>query len=372
MRPSIIAISDPLELARFSDERDEFMRRSSTNPFCLTGFVKEMMQLNHSRGWCPLVLCLTRDGATIGVAPLMTKIRFGVRYARFLLEPWMSSDFIFDDTCREFCMRFIIDYIFRTLHCAVLDLTLPAESRNANVLETVCEGSGFHCRKRAVSGHTIIRVKGTWDEFTAARGRNFKKYFKLLERRLNRSGSWRIVRLSCDGRDSGAIERIHCVEKSSWKEAQRKKTGKIDPTLSLCLKASKWTAERELDFRSWGCFLELGSKTLAYVLVLEYKGAALLVKTSFDERFREYYPGTYVLNESIRQLFDEEGVNTIDFVADLPFHKRWSSTCPGRVRVTMSRRYLSLYLCVLWAFVAETRIIRMMRKPSRKITRKET
>jgi hypothetical protein len=105
----------------------------------------------------------------------------------------------------------------------------------------------------------------------------------------------------------------------------------------MILRGSNRTAAREPGFKSWACFLELNGETLAYSLVLEYKAMAVLSKTSFDERFRGLYPGTHVLNESIRQLFDEGRVRTIDFVTDIPFHRRWSSTCLWRVRVTMCR-----------------------------------
>ena len=361
VRPSITTISDPAELAKFSDVWDELIRRCSTSPLFLTGFVKEVMELNRSRGWSPLLLCLAKDGVTIGVAALMTRIQFGIRYARFLLDPWCSPDFVIEDSCRELCIRLIVEHLFQTLHCAILDLTLPADSPNVGILGIVCESSGLHSCKRAASGHNIIRVKGTWDEFRAARGRNFRKYFKGLERRLDRSGSWRIVRLSCDGRDPGAIERIHWVEKMSWKEAWRKRKGKTDEDLLLALRGSATTARRELDFRPWGCFLELGGQTLAYVLVLEYKAVAILLKTSFDERFGEYYPGTYSLNESIRQLFDEGRVTTIDFVIDLPFHSRWSPTCLGRIRVVICRGHVSSIVVRFLTGNAQTKLFAIVR-----------
>jgi hypothetical protein len=239
---------------------------------------------------------------------------------------------------------------------------MPAGSPNVGILEILCESSGLYSCKRAASGHNIIRVKGTWNEFRAARGRNFRKYFKRLERRLDRSGSWRIRRLSCDGRDPGAIERIHWVEKMSWKESWRKREKRnTDEDLLLALRGSATTAGRELDFRPWGCFLELGGQTLAYVLVLEYKGTAILLKTSFDERFREYYPGTYVLNESIRQLFDEGRVATIDLVTNLTFHSRWSPELLGRVRVAISRGHV-LPILIRLKWDTQTRVFAIIRK----------
>jgi CelD/BcsL family acetyltransferase involved in cellulose biosynthesis len=341
--PSISVIPDELE--KSGNDWNEFIRRSGANPFLFSGFVKEIMALNRARGWSPLLLSVIKDRRIIGVAPLMTRVRYGIRQATLL--PTFFADLAFEDPYRELCIRLVLEYVFQRVHCAVLHLTLPAESPNVDMLRVSCERSGTSCYVHPTSGHTIIRVEGTWNEFQQARGRNFRKYFRALDRRFHRSGSCRILRLNCDGTDPAAIERVHHVEKVSWKETDRKCVDETDEDLSVILKGSMKTAG-EPGFRCWGCFLELDGRTLAYALVLEYKKVGILSKTSFDESFRKYYPGTYVLNESVRRLFDDARVASIDFVTDMPFHRRWSSKCLGRVRITMCRgHFLSLIIRLL-------------------------
>jgi hypothetical protein len=337
---TINVISNLDQLLESQDAWDELVSDCATSPFFFTGFMREMMELRRWNGWSPLLIWLSRDGVAMAIAPLvMKRTRLGMRYVRFLLEPYYSSDLVLRDSYREVCIRQIVDFVFETLHCTILDLTLPAESSNVQILQTVCNKSGIFLYKRSVPGqngrHTILQAKGTWDEFRATRGRNFRKYFKGLERRLDQAGSWRIIRVSCDGRDPSAIERICSVERMSWKNASGK--GSANEDLSMTLRGSSRTAASEPNFKPWACFLELNGVTLAYCLVLEYKAIAVLSNTSFDERLRGLYPGTYVVNESIRQLFNEGRVKTIDFATDIPFHRRWSSTCLSRVRVTMCR-----------------------------------
>jgi len=316
------------------------MRSGATNPFFFTGFVVEMMTLSKWKDWSKPLLYLSRGDASVAIAPLaMKRTRIGLCHARFLLEPYYSSDFVLRDYEPDACMRHIVDYVFEKLHCTILDLTLPAESSSVRILQTVCKGSSTFLYQRYASGqngrHTVLSTEGGWDEFRATRGRNFRKYFKGLERRLDQAGSWRIVRVSCDGKDPAAIERILAVEKMSWKNVWRK--GSADENLSMILRACNRTAASEPDFKPWACLLELNGETIGYCLVLEYKATAVLAKTSFDDRFRGLYPGTYVLNEAIRQLFDGGRVRTIDFATAIPFHRRWSSTRPWRLRVTMCR-----------------------------------
>jgi hypothetical protein len=332
-------MSDPAELAEISEAWDRLVRRCSTNPYLLTGFVEGMMELDRSRGWSPLLLHMTSDGVTVGVAPLMTKTRFGMRRVQFLFPPYYSPDFVLEERSREPCLRLIVQYLFETLHCTFADLILPAESPSADILRRVCERSRTYFSEHAVPGHVIIRVKGTWDEFRAARSANFRRQFKALKSQLDQAGSWRIIHGSCDGGDPRATERIHLVESVSWK-VRKNRTEKIDEDLPLILRGSARAAKKDPDFKSWACFLELDGQTLSYVLVLEYRGLAVFAKTSFDERFSRYSPGTFVCNESIRRVFDEGRVTTIDFATDLPLMQRWSSTRLGRVRVTMCRGHV--------------------------------
>jgi len=302
------------------------------------------MEFYRSRGWAPLVLVILADNMIVGIAPLITKRKFGVRFVRFVGRSWFPPDFIVEDQYREICLSHALDFLFRTLRCQFVELILPAESPNLRVLKHLCIHKAKtidFCTKPAI-GHCIIPIDRTWDEFKASRGRNFRRKFKKIERHLDQAGSWRIIYVENENKESDVFQRILDVERMSWKEAWRSKIGmEIDPDLLMIWKGAQYTTKTEPKF-NWSIgFLELNGQTLAYSLFLQYKGVAFDVKTSYDARYKRFYPGVYVNNATIRELFNKRQVRNIDFLTDLPFHRIWTSICLPRVKVMMSQKGVS-------------------------------
>lgn len=339
----IRVIPDPSKLLEIEGVWSTLINKCSKNPFFLSGFVKQFMEFSRSKGWAPLLLVISVDEMIVGIAPLMTKKKFGVRFVKFLSKSWFSPDFIIDDNYREVCITSILDFLFKTLRCQFVDLILPAESPNLRILKQKCEANRIYfCTKRgrwADMGHCIIPIDCTWDEFKSLRGKNFRKRFKKLERNLDQAGPWRIICVKNGNKGSDAIKKILDVERMSWKQAWRTQRGeKRDEDLLMIWKGSKHTARTEPSFKWNVWFLELNDQTLAYSLVLQYKEMAFIVKTSYDERYKRFYPGIYVNNAAIRELFNKRQNRKIDWLTDLPFHRNWTSMCLPRVRVMMSRK----------------------------------
>jgi len=338
MTVSIDVVQDFGKLREIEDTWNALIKKYGRNPFFLTRFVEQFMEFYRSKDWTPLTLVISNDEVITGIAPMMTRKRFGVRTVRFLSEFAFSPDFVFDDQYRESYIASILDFLFKTLRCQFVDLTLPAESPNLRILEQMCKAKRIHFWENPCMGHCIIPIQCTWDEFKKRRGYNFRRRLKRLERKLDRAGSWRTVCIGKRNNRSDAIKRILDVERKSWKQAWRAQRGiKMDQDLLMIWKASQYTARTEpnFDWKVW--FLELNGQTLAYTLVLQYKETAYIVKTSFDEEYRKFQPSIYINNAAIRELFEEGQARHIDWLSDLPFHRNWTEISMPRVEVMMSR-----------------------------------
>jgi len=336
-------IADANEFLEIEDVWNALINKCSENPIFLSGFVEQFIESYCSKGWAPLVLVISANKMTLGAAPLMTEKKFGIRFVRFLSKSWFSPDFIFDDQYRVTCIEHTLHFLFKTLRCQFVDLTLPAESPNLPILEKKCKANGIYfCAKLgswADMGHCIIPVRHLWDDFEKLRGYNFRRRFKRLKRNLDQAGSWRVTCTEKGNEGSDVFERILDVERMSWKEAERTRSGtQVDPDLSIFWRGAQYTSRTESDFNWRVWFLELNDQTLAYSMVLEYKETAFIVKTSYDERYKRLQPGIYINNVAIRELFEKGKVRKIDWLTDLPFHRNWTSLCLPRVRVTMSRK----------------------------------
>lgn len=335
----IHVISDTSKLLKIEGVWNTLVNKCSKNPIFLSEFVKPFMEFNRLKGWTPLLLVFSADNMIIGIAPLMTKKQFGLRFVKFLYGYALSPDFIVFDQYRENCISYTLDFLLKTLRCQFADLTLPAESPNLQILKQKCKANRTHFYELPEMGHSILPIGGTWSEFKTWRGGNFRRKFKKIERKLDRAGSWRIINIENGNRGPDVIKKILDVERRSWKEEWRTRNGaKVDQNLLMIWKGSQHTVRTEPDFKWNVWFLELNNQTLAYTLVFQYKEVAFIMKTSYDERFKRFYPGICVINAAIRELFNKEHVRSIDFLTDLPFMRTWTPIYLPRVRVVTSQR----------------------------------
>jgi len=207
-------------------------------------------------------------------------------------------------------------------------------------------------------GRRILPIRCTWTAFAAGQGKNFRKELRRVEHNLTKAGSWRIV---CDDGNerSEAIQRIFFVERNSWKDRWRAQRGEgTDETLMIVLRALRnLSKEPRLKWNVW--FLELGGKTIAYCITLEFGEVAFLVKTSYDENYKRFYPGIFLQNSIIHEMFNSERIKRIDFLSDLPYLKTWTNECIPRARVLLAKGILPTTM----EFISENAIVgRIMRR----------
>jgi len=334
---SVNTISNMDELLKIEDSWNEFIRDHARNPFFLSGFFKEFMSLSQNSNWAPAVLIFSVSGKIVGIAPLATKTKLGVRMGKFLLTSDLSPDLILDDKYQELCFDKTFDYMFTTLHCKLVFLTVFAKSPSFEKLKQLGSKKRLALFATPAKGHRILPVKGTWAEFEAFRGRNFRRKFKGMERNLDRCGSWRISCIENGKEEFNVVKKIFDIEKMSWKEELRVRTGKKDTDLLIFLEGSQHMVKIEPGFKWNVWFLELNDQAIAYSLFIEYKGVSYCVKTSYDRRRKRLYPGIYVLNAALCEFFNKHQIREIDFLTDLPFQETWTSLCSPRVRIMMAR-----------------------------------
>jgi len=343
LRLSIHAISDPREISEIQAEMDSFITKNSENPFLLSVFIQKTMESNSRKGSTPIVLVLKIDGAIIGVVPILITKRLGIRLATFLFDFWFSPDFVYDAEYREICMQSSLTFIFDHLKCKFTTFDLPAKSPNLQVLERVCKTNCLYFDKKNEDylNHRIISVDRPWTDFKKSKGKHFRQEFRRIEYNLDSVGKWRILRFENDVQEQEAFQNIIDVEKVSWKKNWRfQQHISADLQLLQLWEGSSLAIKTCLGFNRNVWFLELNDHIIAYSLVIQYGRTAYIAKTSYDDRYREFYPGIYVINASVRDLFNSESVKTIDFLTNLPFVKKWASGCELRVKSLLWKDYM--------------------------------
>ena len=165
------------------------MNMCADNPFLLSGFVEQFMRFNGLRGWAPLVLVISAGDQIVGMVALKMIRKFGVRVAKFLVPFWFSPDFVGYDEYRETCVSLTLRFLFRTLRCQLVDLTLPAESRSLRIVKRKCRARRIRFFSPSQMGHRIIPVNSTWDEYKKMKNSRFRRKFRNMERNLGHAGN---------------------------------------------------------------------------------------------------------------------------------------------------------------------------------------
>jgi Acetyltransferase (GNAT) domain len=344
LRFSIRAISDPRKISEIEKELDPFIIKNSNNPFILSVFIKKRMELTSLKHSTPTVLVFMTDGKIIGVAPLLLREKFGIRFAELLFSYSISPDFIFDTKYSEVCIPNCLNFIFDHLGCRFAILDLPAESQNPQTLERTCKTNHIYIRKKndAYLNHSIIHVDGTWNDFQKSQNKNFGKRFKQNERRLSRAGQWQILLFEQEDKEQEVLRKIMYIEKTSWKQNWRFQHNLLadESLLKFWWEGSSLAISTYPDFKRSTWFLELNGSAIAYTLVFQYKGAAIMAKTSYNNQYRKIYPGIYLNNVAIQHLFNCDRIKTIDLMTSLPFHDIWEHELLLRVRLCLWKGFL--------------------------------
>jgi Acetyltransferase (GNAT) domain len=340
MRLSLYAISDPRKISEIREAFDAFVIKNSVNPFMLSVFIEKKMESSLRKGATPIVLVFMTEGNIVSVEPLLITKRFGIGFASLLFDPWFSPDFIVEKQYGEVCLQNSLNFVFDHLQCQFETLDLPTDSLNLPMLIRICETKSisYSTNDDAWLDHCVILVDRTWDEFQKSKNRNFRRRFKRIEQQLDSSGQWQILQFENENDEQGVFQRIMEIEDASWKQNWREQRSTlVDDELLNVWEASTFAAKTCPEFSRNVWFLELNGQAIAYTMVLQYKGTAYTCKTSYKKQYRKLSTGIYLKNAVIRDLFNSGRVRMIDFMTNLPFQERWTSTHLSRVEFSLSK-----------------------------------
>lgn len=323
---------------KIRDKWNAFIIGNSNNPFLLCEFVKGFMNLAFSKKWHPLIFVAFSSGEIVGMAPFVLKRRFNAFSAGFLYASHFSPDFLVKNEYRRSFLNRVFTLLFRYSGCKLLDLILPSSSPNVGVLKLICKENHmkFCSSSMVYLSHCVVPVERSWSDFEKIMGSNFRRYFKRIERKMMESGGYEVI--SVNKFDNSVLEDIFYVERRSWKEKWRRQKGiNADGELIKILEGIK-EIDSEFSTFKWNIWLlKINGELASYALTIQFKDVGYVVKTSFNEKFRNYYPGTYLVNAAVRGFFERTAVKIIDFQTNLPFMEKWKPIIYPRTRIMMGQ-----------------------------------
>lgn len=324
------------------------------DPRILHEFINTQLE-QFARVWKPLFFVAYESNKIVGIAPMRIRQFLGVTIASFVLKP--SSGFVVQESCRGRFIGSILDLLFQTLKCKVVNLTFPTNTSDLRVLKGICSVRGIRFVEEEHTGCRVLPIRGKWEEFEGLRGSNFRNRFRKIENKLKKAGVYEVTCLDCQEK-SDVFDRVLEIDKASWKERWRTQRGiQTDQELVAAWNASKLAARKTCGPKSRAWILELNRRPIAFAYVIQSGKTATIFKTSYDLRYKDFYPGMFIIHSAIRDLFHEKGINNIDFMTDMPFMEAWTSHCQGRKEITLGN---GLVIKGLLSFYSNKRMRKMM------------
>jgi len=330
-------VSDFDKLATMHLDWDSFVESFAPSPFFLMGLLKFYF-CPGGKGIHRFAVVMSEGDKPVGLAAFQMTHRyifrksklFKFRSVEFLLPDHWTPDFVVRPEHRQEFVEGVLTLLFDTLKCRSASLTLPFESPNVPLLRKWCEERGIAVQHHPSDDrpqHAVLRVRGTWEEYLASRGRKYVQNYKRSERNLAQAGKWRVS----SGRVESqvVIDKIMEVDRNSWKQERRRRRGAEDDGLLVeILNYFRHSPGSRFCPLFW--LLELDGRPIAFSVATVLGGVAYMFKASYDSRYERLAPGKVLDMETFRDLFTSKSVSRMDFFTWYDYMRPWTSETLNR------------------------------------------
>ena len=214
---------------------------------------------------------------------------------------------------------------------AMLESLLPALSRFAAMVAITQQDPAITARPadspclRTLDYIETARVvvAGTFDDFWAARGKNLRTNVKRQRAKLGEEGVAVRLDLVVDPHAvANAIADYGRLESAGWKAgagtavAADNAQGRFYTSVfeSFCAKGAGRIYRYLFD-----------EKVVAMDLCIEDAGVVVILKTAYDETYKNVSPASLMRHEYFRQIFDGGSIKRVEFYGKvMEWHRRWT------------------------------------------------
>jgi len=175
----------------------------------------------------------------------------------------------------------------------------------------------------------FIRIDQSWDEFYSKKSAKFRKVMRNKINRVSRLGCIKLEKIMDIRQDESVLEKISDISRNSWKancggELGRSQENKgFFQDITLIASQNGWLNIWLLSITK--------DKSIAYEYHLKYKNKTYALRADFDEKFKDYNPGSVLEKNVIEQSFNDK-LTEYDFCGDAYDYKmRWTEQVHGQM-----------------------------------------
>jgi len=302
-----------------------------------------------------MVLVLIKDdGKIIGIIPVILSIKrkYGqsIRYLFPVSEYYNTHSDILIKQLSDEPIKVFFNAIFslRSKWDVIIIQRLIEWNPLVESIRNYCNYNSIKYFVRKEQPSYFITLPGHLEEYLRKRSRNFRRSLIKNQRKLYSLGEIRIEKVVKPEEMEQAFDKILRIEESSWKGSHGTSIKSVwkqyDFYRRLC---------RAVSQKGWIHlqFLLMNNDPVAYNMGLIIKKRYFYLKTSFDERYREYSPSMILRVNLIEELI-KRNINEIDFTAEpYEWQKRWSEEYRWHKSLTIYNNTIKARLHNFYNFV---------------------
>ncbi|GEM_PF-2656182 len=194
------------------------------------------------------------------------------------------------------------------------------DRESAILTELVCNSKKLNIVDSVLWFHSYLPLDGDWKSYLANKTAKFRKTMRYTDNYLSRQGkiSWTMVKKGKEVDE--ALQVFFDIDRQSWK-ADGGEVLDEEPTL---MSYYQQLMREFVKIEGCGIFLLLlDKKPIAGVICLLMRNTLYALKTSFNDNYTQFSPGTVLFHHLIEESY-KAGYDAIDFLGKIPFSERWT------------------------------------------------
>lgn len=228
MMPTVREINNATDIGPYRATWHALLKQTAGASFFQTPEWLELYWKHNSGGKKLRVLLITEQDELQGIIPLVVqKDQTRVGRLRFLTYPLSAWGSFYGPIGRD-TQRILeagLNHIRRTPRdWDVLELRyVDADGADGGATERAMKSSGLKAYRTSQGVASLIDMKGSWDDYFAARTKNWRKSFRYWERKLKEQGDVRFVRYRPRGEAFGEsdprwdlYDACETISRKSW------------------------------------------------------------------------------------------------------------------------------------------------------------
>ncbi len=309
------------DLERYRDEWSNLLIKSATSDFFstyewVTSWIESFWKDKDL-----LFLFVWKENELVAVAPFLNDIHGDLSCPHTLVTPIngeskRTSIIVSEDAAN------IIDCILKYLKKKrkLIRINLKKVQMGLPSIEVLLKSAKAHRLVTRVvdkASSPILRIAESWTSYLNSRPRHFRHELKRKLRLIENSASVEWVIVQAKNQVDTALENFLTIERNSWKHQEGKSIA-ARPALEHFYRnfASQCAQNGWLRMH----LLFLNSMPVAYIYGLVFNNEYFALKTSFDEGYKHFSPGTVLFGYALRDSFEQKYL-TFDFLGEESYWK---------------------------------------------------